>query len=358
MNLLAAPAKFNVTSSQILFHYICHTLPQVKRLLKYWEGEAIKCVNPELKKQALSSLQSKAFHCQGGAVFAVPYREWEPLLVELIVAYQTLCDYLDNLCDRANCTDGSAFLQLHQSLTDALTPGQQPLQDYYREYPFKDDGLYIDKLVQQCRKCVAQFPSYDIVYNDIIALVDLYIKLQVYKHIAWEKREKELQDWADSLRPAWSGILWQEFAAASGSTLAVFALLGLATCGDASKSDSQAIVQTYFPWICGLHILLDYFIDREEDKKGGDLNFTFYYPDMETMMDRLKLFINRAHKNAGFLPNPEFTRIVVEGLLAMYLSDKKVSHQGYKKLARQLVNESGSGTANILRLCSLVRKFQ
>ncbi|MEN6463164.1 MAG: DUF2600 family protein, partial [Syntrophomonas sp.] len=285
MNISAAPAKSRLpisdnwktrtAQSRILFHYIRHTLPEVKRLLKYWQGEALQCVNPELKKQALSSLDRKAFHCQGGAVFAVPYREWESLLVELIVAYQTLCDYLDNLCDRANCNDGTAFLHLHQALIDALTPGKRPFVDYYREYPFRNDGLYIYKLVQQCQKCIARLPSYDVVYNDVITLADLYTKLQVYKHISWENRERELRSWVDSLLPAWPGILWQEFAAASGSTLAVFALFGLATCPDASKLESQAIVQTYFPWICGLHILLDYVIDQEEDKKGGDLNFTF-----------------------------------------------------------------------------------
>jgi tetraprenyl-beta-curcumene synthase len=356
--LLANNWKIRTRKSCILFHYIFRTLPIVKKSLKYWEVEAHQIVNPELKIQALSSLDNKAFHCQGGAVFAVPYRKWETLLVELIVAYQTLCDYLDNLCDRANCTNGIAFIQLHQALIDALTPEKKPLNDYYRKYPFRDDALYIDKLVLHCQKCVSQLPSYDIVYKDIIILVDLYSKLQVYKHISWDNREKELKDWADSLLPGWPDILWQEFAAASGSTLAVFALMGLATCPGASKIDSQAIIQTYFPWICGLHILLDYFIDREEDKKGGDLNFTFYYPDTETMMGRLIMFINKAHQNASILPDPGFTETVIEGLLAMYLSDKKVYQQGFKKLAQQLIKESGGGTINTVRLCSLVRNIQ
>jgi tetraprenyl-beta-curcumene synthase len=106
-----------------------------------------------------------------------------------------------------------------------------------------------------------------------------------------------------------------------------------------------------------LHILLDYFIDREEDKKGGDLNFTFYYTDLDEMMVRLEMFINQAHQNACILPKPEFTETVIEGLMAMCLPDKKVYQQGYNKLARQLVNESGGGTRNTLILCSLVRKF-
>ena len=87
----------------ILGHYVLHTLRQVSKRLERWDEEAKLCEDEELQKQALASIREKGFHCQGGAVFAVLYPEWEGLLLDLIVAYQTLCDYLDNLCDRANC---------------------------------------------------------------------------------------------------------------------------------------------------------------------------------------------------------------------------------------------------------------
>ena len=348
----------NTTSSQarLLFHYISYTLPRVKILLTQWKNEAYKCVDDELRMQALNSIVGKDFHCQGGAVFAVPYPEDEELLLKLIIAYQTLCDYLDNLCDRANCLDGVAFRELHESLLDALTPGAE-LHSYYRSYPFQDDGGYIARLVKECHQCLEQLPSYDEVYPDIIQLAQIYIDLQVKKHIDWEYREKTLIDWANSHLSGHPDVLWNEFAAASGSTLALFALFGLATQRDISKSESQIMVQTYFPWICGLHILLDYFIDQEEDRAGGDLNFTFYYSDQEEMMNRFKIFIREAHSRASQLPHPVFEKTVIEGLLAMYFSDKKVKKQGIHKMARELINESGLGARNTYHICSLVRKF-
>lgn len=348
--------KTRTHQTRLLTHYILNTLPRVNKLLRQWENEAGKCPDPELKKQALASLQTKAFHCQGGSFFAVPYGQWEPLLLELIVAYQTLCDYLDNLCDRAHCNDGDAFLQLHQSLKDGLTP-DGPLHDYYIEFPFTDDGGYIIHLVEKCRSCVNQLPSYDKVYADINTMVDRYISLQVYKHISWETREETLIQWANSLLQDYPDILWQEFAAASGSTLAVFALFGLAVNPEIGIKESHKTVNTYFPWICGLHILLDYFIDQEEDRIGEDLNFTFYYPAPGTLMERLRLFINRAHHETTALPNPAFTVTVIEGLLAMYLSDSKIKKLGLQNHARHLISESGGGTMNTFRLCSLVRKF-
>lgn len=42
-----------------------------------------------------------------------------------------------------------------------------------------------------------------------------------------------------------------------------------------TKEMTEKIKAGYFPYIQGLHILLDYLIDQEEDKAGGDLNFCF-----------------------------------------------------------------------------------
>ncbi|MDD4801864.1 MAG: tetraprenyl-beta-curcumene synthase family protein [Syntrophomonas sp.] len=347
--------KISSNQSRLLFHYITKTLPQVRTHLQYWANEAAQCVDEELRRQALNSIAGKSFHCQGGAVFAVPYPQHEEPLLKLIIAYQTLCDYLDNLCDRANCLDGEAFRQLHESLLDALTPGTE-IHLYYRNYPYQDDGGYINKMVLECRRCLEQLISYKVVYPYIISLAEKYIDLQVKKHIAWDDREKILQKWAESHLVEYPDMLWHEFAAASGSTLAIFSLLGLATRSNLQSSDSRTMVETYFPWICGLHILLDYFIDQEEDRGGGDLNFTFYYSDQREMINRFKIFIREAHSKASRLPQPDFAKTVIEGLLAMYLTDPKVKKQGIFKLAQDLIGESGWGARCTYHICSIVRR--
>lgn len=344
------------TRAAILRHYIFRTLPAVQRLLGNWKRQAGACPDPELRRQALASINSKAFHCQGGAVYAVPGREWEPALLSFIVAYQTLCDYLDNLCDRAGSTDGQAFAQLHLSLIDALNPNR-PQQDYYRHYPWKNDGGYISRLVDTCRESLGSLPAYALVQEEASRLADWYCQLQVYKHLSLESREAALTSWANSCRVDHPQIGWQEFSAACGSTLALFQLVAMAACPQLQKEHLQPVMQAYFPWICGLHILLDYFIDREEDRRGGDLNFTFYYADELQMRERLQLFIIRCHRAAGELPEPVFHRTVVDGLLAMYLSDRKVKTQGFGPLAGQLLKTSGPLAFRTYRLCRLVRIF-
>ena len=354
-NMTDIPAAGCRSRSAILFTYIVNTLPRVKKLLRHWEAEACRCQDPELRKQARASLQHKAFHCQGGAVYAVNCRQLRDTVLRLIIAYQTICDYLDNLCDRAGSTDEKAFEQLHRSLFDALTPASA-ISDYYAFYPYRDDGGYLLKLVNECRSCIEQLPAYSAVYPELITLAQWYADLQIKKHLAFDCREQVLREWAEQERAAYPGMLWQEFAAASGSTLAVFALFTLAANGAADQKSKEQVMQAYFPWICGLHILLDYYIDQEEDRQGGDLNFTFYYDSRDEMLNRFRIFINQSQAAAALLPSAVFDGTVVQGLLALYLSDKKVEEQGLRQQAGLMLNEAGPGTRKVLSLCRLVRR--
>jgi len=51
---------------------------------------------------------------------------------------------------------------------------------------------------------------------------------------------------------------------------------------DQNLSDELTQVKnSYFPWVQGLHILLDYLIDQEEDRINGDLNFVLLQTTMK-----------------------------------------------------------------------------
>lgn len=340
--------------NQLLRRYIVLVLPAVRCQLSRWQHRAKNCNDPVLKQQACSSISRKTFHCQGGAVFAATQaRYYRKILITLIVAYQTICDYLDNLCDRAGCYDLQAFRQLHQVLIDALTPGNIP-QDYYAFYPHKDDGGYLNQLLYCCQQCIEQLPSYDKVYSHVLWFASCYIDLQVYKHIDTAVREEALMKWAleNNDNPE---IKWQEFSAAAGSTLGIFALFELACHPDTTEEDSQKIRDDYFPWICGFHILLDYFIDQEEDVAGGDLNFTFYYKNEEDMMKRFDVFACEARQRACQSGNVHLVQLMLDGLPAMYLSDPKVKHGGKTQHAERILNHFDREAKQLYRLCHIFR---
>ncbi|MNP02495.1 Tetraprenyl-beta-curcumene synthase [compost metagenome] len=303
-----------------------HILPEVRTELNAWRNVAMKIPDSELQMQALASIDTKQFHCQGGAVYAAIDMPDRDILIRLIVSYQTISDYLDNLCDRSTSMDPEDFRLLHQSMLDAVDP-QAELRDYYALHQEVNDGGYLSKLVKTCQHNIAMLPSYDAVKPYIIDLVSLYIDLQVHKHIDPLLREEALLNWWSLNRDRAPHMEWQEFAAATGSTLAVFMLFLAATNVGLSNEEAASIHKAYFPHLCCLHILLDYLIDQEEDRLGGDLNFCNYYNDSETMLQRITMIVESARKDVITIPSTAFHRMIIEGLLAIYLSDPKVNEQ-------------------------------
>ncbi|REJ32151.1 MAG: DUF2600 domain-containing protein [Bacillota bacterium] len=430
-------------------------LPKAAAELARWRRFVEAIPNPELRRQARASITKKRFHAEGGSVYAALAPQWLDTLVPLIVALQTISDYLDNLCDRSVSLNEADFRTLHRAMLDAVDgsapgrlncsepravdgaaphaggapapatvdgaaragdapapvtvggsapravddpvsatvdgaapdsvdtpapvtvvgaaragdappPGAAPYaglaatavsagSSYYSLHPNKDDGGYLAALVAQCRRCTARLPAYAVVRPYVRRLVGLYNDLQVYKHGPLAGRVPALERWfagqtaAGGQRTAdepWRPVLtthlhWWEFAAAAGSTLGVFALFTAATNPNLTASDAERIVDAYFPWICGLHILLDYLIDQEEDAAGGDLNLVSFYPDGAAMRRRLTMFVREARRRARTLPDAAFHTSIVQGLPGLYLSDAKVHRLRMERLALRLLQAGG-----------------
>lgn len=325
---------------QLMLRVYRYVLPEVREQLQNWRRKANQMPDPELQKQAIASMTSKQFHCQGGAVYAIANLPMRHILIPLIVAFQTISDYLDNLCDRSTSMDPDDFRRLHQSMLDAVDPAE-PLHDYYAFRSEKDDGGYLNDLVRTCQASIKLLPSYALAAEHVRELVGLYCDLQVYKHIRHDLREEALLTWWKQHESRFPAISWNEFAAATGSTLGVFMLFLAAADPGLKPGTVEAIYEAYFPYICGLHILLDYLIDQEEDEIGGDLNFCSYYEGMDQTIDRISVIVMEARARADRLEVPSFHRMIIEGLLALYLSDPKVSKQRkVKQVSRELMKGS------------------
>lgn len=362
----------------IVKSHLKQTLPVVERELTRVHRMAERIHDAELKSQALASIRTKRFHCDGGSVFAT----WllndgagsgshrHEAVVRFIVAFQTISDYLDNLCDRTGSLDERNFRRLHMAMFDALIPlnglsadaqshGDGDLTkyaglssgDYYRYHEYNDDGGYLAELVKICRGVVCELARYTSVKSSLETFVSLYVDLQVYKHIEHEKRVKSLTDWFSLHQKGYGRLFWWEFAAASGSTLAIFAFIAEAA-RDHPVCDPEKLQQTYFPSVCGLHILLDYLIDMEEDEREGDLNFVSYYKDQEEREKRISQLVDEALQGAGTLSDSAFHLAVVYGLLGLYLSDPKVGDLQLMPFVGRLIRKAG-WQARMIRIVSV-----
>ncbi len=317
-------------------------LPTVHKYLSYWRQKAENIPNPELRKQALASIDSKTFHCEGGSILALLAHNQMEECIKFIVAYQTISDYLDNLCDRSTSLDPDDFRHLHHSMPHALTIGQTPI-NYYQYREEQDDGGYLNSLVTTCQESLANAIHYEKIYPYLAELAGYYCDLQVHKHVRIEERVPRLEKWFESYKSGLPEMEWYEFSACSGSTLGIFCLVAHSFQDQFDEEMAEKIRKGYFPYIQGLHILLDYLIDQEEDIEGGDLNFCFYYPHEEKLLTRLKHFVCEADKHIAGLPNEKFHKLINRGLLGIYLSDEKVRKQSkVRTLAKEMIKCGGT----------------
>lgn len=316
--------------------YLRTVRPNVVAGLQPIRQRALVIPDPLLRAQALSSLNSKQFHCEGGGVFSGPSRDATGHLLAFLLPYQTLCDYLDTVTDRGPSKDPDNLRQLHQALQDAIEPGVTP-GPYYALHPQKEDGGYASYLVKSSQEALTHFPGYGDVFHYMRHLVDLYVMLQVNKHGPNAEREPRLTRWLNqSLRDF--PLDWWELAAATGSTLGLFALLNVAQSPHPDTQHIDALVNLYLPWLGALHILLDYYVDQEEDEASGDLNFVRYYPSPGVAVKRIRSIYQESLQQAKSLPDGAFHQYIAQGLLGFYLSDPKVRHQWWGPSCRLLAS--------------------
>ncbi|MBT2726476.1 tetraprenyl-beta-curcumene synthase family protein [Bacillus sp. ISL-75] len=316
-------------------------LPAVHKELAYWKSRAKNIPNAELRTQALASIEHKTFHCEGGAILALTAKEDYKKAIKFIVAYQTISDYLDNLCDRSTSLDPADFAALHESMSDAFVL-QAGKKNYYRLRADQDDDNYLYDLSETCRSVLREVNNYDGIKDYLLELCQYYCDLQIHKHVTQEERVPRLEKWFQTNQYQLPEMEWYEFSACSGSTLGIFCLISYALRDDFQLRDAENIRKGYFPYIQGLHILLDYFIDQEEDIAGGDLNFCSYYQSEEKLFQRLKHFVVEADRHTEYLPHKNFHRLINRGLLGIYLSDAKVRKQkNVRKLAKGIIKSGG-----------------
>lgn len=346
--------SYPTTSIQFLYRLFRYVLPITRTEIGLWVQRARQIPDRELRKQALASIRSKRFHADGGSVYASVSLTHSAALVRLIIALQTISDYLDNLCDRTESYDGADFEQLHHAMRDAVRP-LAPIRDYYSKRGGRDDGGYLRALVETCQQELAALPGYPVAQPYVEWLVERYCELQVHKHIEPTQRTERLMAWWHPFADEFPEISWWEFAAATGSTLGMFSLF-LASVEPRTPAEVEQLFRLYFPWVGGLHILLDYLIDLHEDQVEGDFNFVQCYPTPADARRRIKWFVCQSlERIRPGRSDPRIHRDVVKGLLGMYLSDAKVRSQKEVRAARWMVWRFGPTALMYYGACRFYR---
>ena len=314
-------------------------LRAVSRETQAWRTMAETIPDAAIREDALRSLDHKRGHADGAALFTILPRRRDRDLLALLVAYETLVDFLDNVNERhPTRTNGE---QLHTALSDALEPGG-PRRDYYRHHPWRDDGGYLSALVNACREGCRVLPSFQMVRPLVAREARRSLVLGLNHEEDPVRRDDALCAWAAREYPAEDELSWYELSGAASATLVVHILLTLAAEPRLRESDVHDAYAAHWPWIALATTMLDSYVDQADDEASGNHSYIAHYPDREVATMRLRESIERALESAGGLRDGHRHLVIVGCMIALYLSKDSARAPELHPTTAALVESGGS----------------
>lgn len=309
-----------------------------------WRLRASSIADAPLREDALDSLIRKRANTDGAALFSVIARRRDGRLLRVIVAYETIWDFLDNTSERGAAVGVANGLQLHRALLESLDPDAAP-STYYRHHPWGDDGGYLVALVATSRSCCASLASYRQV-RDLLVQEGRRANVGVCNHeLDPARRKAALDRWAREEFPGMASPLRSGCSQASRSELAGprvltsgpeasrFELTAAASCSAVihvllaiaadSECDEQQVISAYsayFPWFSVAVTMLDSYVDQVEDAASGAHSYVAHYPSEEVAMRRIYEAIELSTHSLEGLRRGHRHAVIAACMVAMYLS--------------------------------------
>ncbi len=300
----------------------------------WWRSYAQTIPDKPIREDALYVLEHKRTHVHGAALFCTLPRRRNEDLLRLLVAYELIWDFLDNLNERAALAGTRNGRQLHLAITEAIDP-DVPLSDYYRHHPWRDDGGYLRALVETCRECCRLLPSYPLVQDVAVREARRGEVLALNHHPDPVQREAQLKKWVAREHPGERQANWWELSGAASAPLTIHALLALAAEPHCSQSEIAAVHAAYCPWLSATTTMLDSYVDQAEDIDRGDHRYVEHYPDPESAVRGIRRLVQTSLTQACSLHDGHRHAVVAAAMIAMYLS---------KDTARTPPLRTGTGT--------------
>jgi cytochrome P450 len=320
--------------------------PMTSSELDRWRARAATIPDAVLREDALRSLDQKRDNALGAALFCVLPEHRNGHLLRLLVVYQTLWDFLDNVSESGAAGGEHNGYYLHRALVEALDPGA-PLSDYYRLHPWRQDGGYLRGLVVVCRQLCGLLPSYSHLRPLVLSGVR-QCALQGVNHLAdSEPRTKGLRAWTSQNARGYGELSWFENAAASSAFLP-HPFLALAAEPEHELTQAQRVGAAYFPWMALAITMLDSYADLDDDRESGAHSYVDYYDTRGIACERLCEVVKRLVAEMDRLPNRNGHVLIATSMVAMYLSSGGRSESPQRERMTRRIAASGGFLTQLL----------
>lgn len=294
---------------------------RVGRQLRRWRERAARIADPELREMAVVKLREEYLHSQAAAVFATtaPRRRLGPL-VELLVAFEVMYDYLDAVSEAPVGDQLSNGLHLHRALAVALGADVERA-DYYAAYPSADgDGGYLDDLAAACRSALGRLPNADVIRPLALKAALRCGGGQAHTHSVESRGTGQLRGWAETLAPDGRDYEWWELGAGAAASLALHALFAAAADPAVTTAEAKQLDAAYFPSVCALAALLDSLIDYDTDQVSGAHSYVGYYSSAEIAAERLERIATNGVEAMAGVRHARRHAVIATGVVGFYLS--------------------------------------
>jgi hypothetical protein len=301
--------------------YWTSVTPRVRALLRRYQERALSIPDPLLRRLALEKLNDQGFHAQVAATLATlaPLRRRRHA-VEAIVALEVMYDYLDALTERPVSDPIAGGHRLFQCFGDALASSVEPIRDYYAQYPRSEDGGYLDSIVLDVRRSLAELPAMENISATTRHCAARFTEAQIRAHAIPSLGVAQLREWS-AQDPEGMGLDWLEyFAGATSSIVGLHALVAAGAHARTTREDAIGIDRFYV--LLGVLItMLDSLVDYERDTRStGEEGFARYCEHPGILIDRLPRIAKAAVRQAADMPDGAHHVMTLVGAVAFYTS--------------------------------------
>jgi tetraprenyl-beta-curcumene synthase len=354
--------------------YWMSVFPRVCFHIARWQRRARRIPDPVLRHLALAALSEKRGNIEGAAAFAafVPATR-RGKAVKALSAFQAAYNLLDMLGEQPSADPVRDGERLHNALLFALgwpaaaseaqepdphvqerdlpapqhdTPAPQPdpgvrALDWYEHHPQREDGGYLNELLAECRDSFSSLPHYSAAAPAARAAAERIVAFQSLNLSEAQGDHTGLERWALAATPPGAGLQWWETAAAAGSSLGVHALIAAAADPELSVEQAKELEHAYFPWIGGLHSLLDNLIDKREDEAAGHRSLVEYYGP-ERAAERMRWMAEQATEVALRVPHSRRHTVMLAAMIGNYLATPEAHSPQLEPVSQAVLSTTGT----------------
>lgn len=327
-------------------------LRAVAREVRWWRARAERIPDAALRSDALAALSRKRGHADGAAMFCTLLPRRDPRLLRVLVRYELLQDFLDNVTEPGGAL-GPDGVELYRALGDAVD--QTPRAVAYRRSAYaRGDGGYLSELVRTCRADCVTLPGYRAVRSLLLRETERAGVLAI-NHQPAVVRDVTLRRWAGRQFPEASDLCWFEQCAAASGWITTHALLAQAASPRVTPASAAAVHAAYFPWLALCLTLIDSYVDRAEDACSGNHNYLSHYATPQDGVRRLHEAIDKAAQAVLALPGGERHAVLLGCMIALYLSKDAARTPELRATTAEIAAAGGTLTRVLLPVLRLWR---